>query len=346
MKNQLIILTFFLTLLSFKAYSEIPAILSISPSTGTVGSSITISGANFYGVTGVSFNGVAATSFNVVSETSVTAVAPVSTSGNVTVTTTAGTSNGAFFSYSAPVIASISPSIGSVGSSITISGANFYGVTGVSFNGVAATSFNVVSETSITAVVPVSTSGNVTVTTTAGTFNGAFFSYSAPVIAFISPSTGPVGTSITISGANFYGVTGVSFNGVAATSFNVVSETSVTAVAPVSTSGNVTVTTTAGTSNGVFFDYSTTITGIQTTGLNDDITVLIYRNATNQITIQLQNAVSANASATIFNTLGQRLETSTLKNETTTVGTSLTSGVYIVRVTNGGKTGTNKITIK
>ena len=169
-------------------------------------------------------------------------------------------------------------------------------------------------------------------------------SYSTPVITSISPSTGTVGSSITITGANFYGVTGVSFSGVAATSFSVVSGTSITAVVPVGTSGNITVTTTAGTSNGVFFNYSSTVTGIQTADLNDDSTVLIYRNATNQITIQLQSAVSDNAVATIINTLGQRLESSTLKNATTVVGKSLTSGVYIVIVTNGEKTVTGKIT--
>jgi len=192
---------------------------------------------------------------------------------------------------------------------------------------------------------PVSTSGNITVTTSAGTSNGVYFSYAAPIITAITPSTGTVGTSVTIAGTNFFDVTGVSFNGVAASSFTVVSGTSITVDAPVSTSGNITVTTSAGTSNGVYFTYSSTITDIQPVDLNNDATVLIYRNANNQITIQLQNAVSKNAIVTIFNALGHRLEFSALKNAITTIDKSLTSGVYIVQVTNGRKTLTRKITI-
>jgi uncharacterized repeat protein (TIGR03803 family) len=61
------------------------------------------------------------------------------------------------------------PSVGSVGSKVTILGNNLSGSTSVSFNGTAAT-FTVVSETEITATVPSgATSGNIEVATPSGT---------------------------------------------------------------------------------------------------------------------------------------------------------------------------------
>ena len=70
----------------------------------------------------------------------------------------------------------------------------------------------------------------------------------APTITTISPATGPVGTSVTITGTNLTGATAVSFNGTAASSFVVNSATSITAVvAAGTTTGLVSVTTPSGT---------------------------------------------------------------------------------------------------
>jgi len=69
----------------------------------------------------------------------------------------------------APSISSFSPTSGGVGTSVTISGANFTGASSVSFNNQAA-SFSVNSSSSITASVPnCSSSGQVRVTTAGGT---------------------------------------------------------------------------------------------------------------------------------------------------------------------------------
>jgi hypothetical protein len=57
----------------------------------------------------------------------------------------------------------------------------------------------------------------------------------APTVTSLSPATGPVGTSVTITGINLSGATGVSFNGVGASSFVVNSATSITAVVAVGT---------------------------------------------------------------------------------------------------------------
>jgi hypothetical protein len=124
----------------------------------------------------------------------------------------------------------------------------------VSFGGNAATSFNVVSATSITTTSPAG-SGivDVTVTTSAGTSaTGAAdgFTYIAvipqPAVTAISPNTGVPsgGTTVTITGANFTGVTAVRFGGNTATSVTVNSVTKITATSPAGT-GTVDVTVTA-----------------------------------------------------------------------------------------------------
>ena len=80
----------------------------------------------------------------------------------------------------------------------------------------------------------------------------------APVISSFSPSSGGVGTSVTISGSNFTGATAVSFNNQSA-SFTVVSSSQITASVPnCSSTGLVRVTTAGGTaaSSGSF-----TVTG-------------------------------------------------------------------------------------
>jgi parallel beta-helix repeat protein len=69
---------------------------------------------------------------------------------------------------------------------------------------------------------------------------------STPGISSFTPTSGPVGTTVTISGTNFTGATAVKFNGVNA-SFTVASASSITATVPSSaTSGQITVTTAGG----------------------------------------------------------------------------------------------------
>jgi hypothetical protein len=89
-------------------------------------------------------------------------------------------------------------------------------------------------------------------TSGAATDIGAFeFQVLPPAITSISPTSGPTagGTSVTIMGTNFLGVTAVQFGTTAATSFTVTSTTSITAVSPAGTGiVDITVTATSGTS--------------------------------------------------------------------------------------------------
>src|SRR2546426_11314 len=79
------------------------------------------------------------------------------------------------------------------------------------------------------------------------TFNA---STSPPTIASFTPTSGPVGTSVTISGTNFTDATAVTFNGVSAT-FMVRSATTIEATVPGgATTGAIGVTTPGGTATG------------------------------------------------------------------------------------------------
>jgi len=108
----------------------------------------------------------------------------------------------------------------------------------------------------------------------------------APTLTSLNPPSGPVGTSVTLTGTNLSSATGVSFNGTAATTFSVVNATTITAtVPPGASTGNVTVTTGGGVSNGVLFtvaypDLLVTTTTTIPAGTYNSITVQSGGNGT------------------------------------------------------------------
>jgi uncharacterized protein YhjY with autotransporter beta-barrel domain len=243
-----------------------PTITGVSPASGPTagGTSVTITGTGFTGVTALKFganNGVGVT---VVNSTTMTATSPAGSAGtvNVTVTATGGTSaTGAAnqFTYiPAPTVTSISPTAGpsAGGTTVTITGTGFTGATAVTFGATAATGFTVNSATQITATAPAGTGTvDVRVTTTGGTSatSGAdqYTFVASPTVTSISPTAGPAagGTTVTITGTGFSGTTAVTFGATAATGFTVNSATQITATAPAGTGTvDVRVTTTGGTS--------------------------------------------------------------------------------------------------
>ena len=139
-------------------------------SSGKVGRTVEVLGQGFTNTTAVSFSGIAAT-FTVVSDTYVKATVPSgATTGPVTVTTPGGilTSNKPF--RVKPVILSFSPTSGSVGTAVTVTGNSLSQTTKVSFCGALATSFTVNSDTLVTATVPTGapTTGHIEVITPGG----------------------------------------------------------------------------------------------------------------------------------------------------------------------------------
>jgi hypothetical protein len=154
-----------------------PTISSFTPTSGAVGTSVSIVGTGFTGASKITFNGVMATTFSVASDTAISATVPSgATTGPVAVTTSGGTGTSTIaFTVSttppaAPTISSFAPTSGPFGTNVSITGTHFTGASKVTFNGVMAPTFSVASDTLISATVPSGAStGRITVTTAAGT---------------------------------------------------------------------------------------------------------------------------------------------------------------------------------
>ncbi|MBS1566456.1 MAG: VCBS repeat-containing protein, partial [Bacteroidetes bacterium] len=106
-----------------------------------------------------------------------------------------------------PVIKSFTPALVTPGTTITITGYNFTGTTSVTIGGAPVASFTVVSSTQITVVAGEGMEGDIVVTTPYGTASISYVSFVGPVINTISPLSGPVGSTVTITGNNFSAVT-------------------------------------------------------------------------------------------------------------------------------------------
>src|SRR5207244_9241237 len=118
-----------------------------------------------------------------------------------------------------PTISSLTPNSGALGASVSIAESGFGSTQGsstVKFNGTSATTITSWSTSSIVALVPTgATTGNVVVTVSGRASNGVLFTVvPAPSITSLSPTSGPGGASVTISGSNFGASQGsVTFNG-------------------------------------------------------------------------------------------------------------------------------------
>ena len=240
--------------ISFKAP---PTVTTFAPSSGAVGTDVTIRGTYLAGATSVTFNGTPST-FTVVLDSRLVATVPMgATNGQITVTTGSGqaTSAGSFTVTGGgpptPTVSSFTPTSGPPGTNVTINGTGLTGATAVAFHGTAASRFRVNSATRITAVVAAgTTSGTISVTTPGGTGTsvGAFIVPPPPTISSFSPPQGRSGSSVTINGSNFTGTKGVKFNGSKAKSFVVQSDSVIVAVVNRGAkSGPISVTTNAGT---------------------------------------------------------------------------------------------------
>ncbi len=256
-----------------------PYIAGLNPASGVAGTAVTITGTNFganQGGSTVTFNGVSAGQASSWNAGSITVNVPGGAATGPVVVTVGGTaSNGVQFTVTppAPTLTAVSPPSGAQGTSVpvTLTGTNFVaGATvAVSNPGVVAFNAAVVSATQITATLFISGNAatgpaNVTATTSGGTSNAVVFTVNPSVLAleYMSPEAGFQGTSVpvTLYGSNFVqGATvAVSNPGIGAGSVTIVNAYEITAVLTISNTAapgpaNVTVTTSAGTSNAAVF---------------------------------------------------------------------------------------------
>jgi uncharacterized repeat protein (TIGR03803 family) len=136
---------------------------------------------------------------------------------------------------------------GKVGASVGILGQGFSSATGVKFGSGAGT-FQVISDTyMIASPAQGSTTSNVTVIEPGGNLVTPQVFKVIPSIKDFSPSSGPVGTAVTINGMSLTQATAVTFGGVKATNFTVNSDIQITAIVPVGAkTGTIGVTTKGG----------------------------------------------------------------------------------------------------
>ncbi len=163
-----------------------------------------------------------------------------------------------------PSITDFEPIFGPVGTAVTINGANFTDATAVAFNDTDQPIFTVNPDgTQISATVPAgATTGKLSVTTPDGTAASTidFNVIPTPDITGFAPPSGPVGTLVTISGANFTDTTAVAFNGTDQPTFTVNPDGSqISAAVPAgATTGKLSVTTSGGTATSAT-DFTVTV---------------------------------------------------------------------------------------
>ena len=212
------------------AFAAADTVSSFTPVCGVVGTSVTITGTGFTAgaaATAVTFPGAINQAVVPASDTQITTTVPVGSTGTAQLVVVDADGNGTSASSFqvvtpavTPTMTSFSPPTGGTGTSVVIVGSGFCGATAVAFNLTAAT-FTVNSNNQITATVPAgATTGPIHVTTGAGTVASTtnFTPAGATSITSFTPTSGPVGTSVVITGTGFVTVTSVKFNGVAAVS--------------------------------------------------------------------------------------------------------------------------------
>jgi hypothetical protein len=207
-------------------FNALPTITNFAPNNLDAGQTLTITGTNFTAGCGVTVKDlylggrlVPSGNITVVSATQINVVMPsTASSGTVQVirTDNANATRTGFL-FNAPRPISFTPTSGTTGTAVIITGQNFSGTSGaagVRINGVNAASYTVDSDSQITAF-PAATSaltGTVVVTNSNG--NGALGTFTftpPPFVDGFYASRGAVGDTVTIFGRNFTGATAVKF---------------------------------------------------------------------------------------------------------------------------------------
>ena len=232
-----------------------PTISGFSPSSGGPGTSVTITGSDFYEITAVTFGGAPATVFSASSggNTLQVTVPAGATSGKIQVTNSQNaiaTSTNDFLVP--PQVSQVSPGSGKTGTPVTITGSNLLSVTSVTFKGTPAAITNQIA-TSLTVTVPdAAADGPIVLVNSVGAAVTALQNFQViPTITSISPTTGDIGTVITVTGSGFFNAQSVTFSGpVQGTNLTVNDANHLHITVPPGTrSGSITVTAPGGTSN-------------------------------------------------------------------------------------------------
>ncbi len=145
---------------------------------------------------------------------------------------------------------------------------------------------------------------------------------STPTITSFAPTSGPVGTSVVITGTSFTGATNVSFNGTSATTYTIDSDTQITATVPTGATTGTIIVTVAGvtaTSTGTFTVLSSVSVAVSPASvLEDSGPPLVYTFTRSGA---LDTAITVNFTVTGTATYGNDYTQSGAASFTTTTGT-------------------------
>ena len=250
------------------AAARVPTVLSVPSDGGRVpgGTTVTVLGSGFRRVKGVKFGTAAGTRVEVLSsvELTVTAPAHVADTVDIRVSTAMGISAVSArdrYTYQAsPTISSVSPSDGPTagGTVVTVYGSGFSNVRSVMFGSAAGSVVKVLSGSELTVASPAHAAGTVDIRVRTQGGRSAVSAHDRytydirPAVSSVSPNTGSSagGTSVTVHGSGFTGVTSVLFGAAAGSQVNVVSGSELTVISPAQPAGtvDVQVTTPGGTS--------------------------------------------------------------------------------------------------
>jgi hypothetical protein len=250
-----------------------------------------------------------------------------------------------------PTITSFTPTAGPVGCMVTITGTGFTSpdVNTVTFGAdtgipVDQTTVIVDSSTQVRAAVPAGAlTGKLTVTSnvesaqSVGTFTVGG-SCASPTITSFTPTFGPVGTSVTITGTNLTGATSVKFNGTTATITSNSATQIVTTVPAGATTGPISVTTANGTA-----DSATNFT----VGAASVPTITSFTPSSGpvgtSVTITGTNLIGA--TSVKFNGTTATITSNTATQIVTTVPAGATSGKITVTTPGGTATSATNFTV-
>ena len=190
-----------------------PPICVLSPNSGLVGSSVTVSGCGFAASSSVtiSFDGsaVATTTTDGAGSYSTSFIVPPSNSGPHTIKALDAALNlaTATFTVTSNPSLTLNPTSGKIGSSVTAYDFGFAASSSVTitFDGsiVATTATDASGSFSTSFIVPSSSPGSHTVTGTDASSNSATATFTVVPSVNVSPTSGIVGSPVTVSGSNF-----------------------------------------------------------------------------------------------------------------------------------------------
>nr|WP_231848352.1 IPT/TIG domain-containing protein [Gloeobacter violaceus] len=192
-------------------------ISGFSPSSGPIGTTVTIDGSGFKDVSSVQFGG-GNVSFTQTSDSTITAtINSNAETGKITVKASSGSltsSNSFTVTIAKPSISSFSPAGGPPETKVVVKGANFEGVQSFKIGNVYLP-FTYDSSSQLTATTKVgNVTGKITITTSGGSVTSSnTFTSDPPSITSITPLQGSAypATDITIKGINLSGIGGVAF---------------------------------------------------------------------------------------------------------------------------------------